>query len=207
VIDGQEALKAERRALYETLVELDPADWDAASAIPGWRVRDVVAHVVFGVRAKLWNIVPGLVVARGDFDRFMARYAVRQGSRPIADLLADAALVADTAKKPPVVTHVDQGIDAFVHHHDIAGPLGRVVPTDPARLRWLSDGMVGANKLLGSADRVKGLRLIATDIEWHYGTGPEVRGPAPALILAACGRRAADDQLDGAGLAVLQGRG
>ena len=67
--------------------------------------------------------------------------------------------------------------------------------------------MVGANKLLGSADRVKGLRLIATDIEWHYGTGPEVRGPAPALILAACGRRAADDQLDGAGLAVLQGRG
>lgn len=207
MIDEHEALKAERRTLYETLTELEAADWDATSAIPGWRVRDVVAHVNLGVTAKLWNVLPGFIAARGSYDRFMARYAVRRGSRPIAELLAESQMVAGSAAKPPVVTHVDQGIDAFVHHHDIAGPLERTVPTDPARLRWLTDGMVGANKALGSAERVKGLRLIATDIDWHYGTGPEVRGPAPALILAACGRRSADDQVAGDGLAVLQERG
>ena len=207
MIDEHDALRAERRALFETLVGLDDDDWDAPSTCAGWRVRDVVAHVYMGATIRFRNVLPGLLVAGGDFDRFMARYAVRRGRRPVDVLLAESAMVAETAKTPPVSKRVDLAIDTFVHHHDIAGPLGRDVPGDPARLRWLADGMVGANRQLGSARRTKGLRLIATDIDWHYGTGPEVRGPAAALLVAACGRRVADDRLEGAGLGLLQERG
>ena len=106
----------------------------------------------------------------------------------------------------PTTKPSDGGIDAFVHHHDIALAVGRDVPTDDARLRWLADGIPQATRFIGCAERVRDVRMIATDIDWHYGTGPEVRGPVSALMVAASGRSALDDQLDGDGLAIVQGR-
>ena len=205
MIDEHEALKAERRNLYETLRGLAPTDWDAPTVCPGWRVRDVVAHVNVGATIRLWKVLPGLVLAGGDFDRFMARHAARRGRRPVEVLLRESAVVAETARVPSVSERVDVAIDVFVHHHDIAGPCGLEVPSDPARLRWLADGMVGGNRWLGSARRLKGLRLIATDIDWHYGTGPEVHATVPDLLLASCGRDVGPDRLRGEGADRLRG--
>ena len=206
MIDEQQALRHERAALYETVRDLSPTEWDTASLCDGWRVRDVVAHVNLGVTITVPSVMFGLLAARGDFARFMKSHAVKKGSRPLRELLAETEMVAASSRIPPTTKRVDLAIDALVHHHDVAIPLGRTVPTDDARLRWLADGMVGANKAIGSAERSRGLRLIATDIDWHYGTGPEVRGPATALIYAASGRGALDDHLDGDGLATLQER-
>ena len=206
MIDEYEALRAERASLYDTVRELSPEEWDRPSRCEGWRIRDVVAHVNLGVTVKPVPFVLGMLRARGDFDRFMGPYAVKQGSRPLPTLLAETAQVAGTGDIPLTTKRVDLAIDAFVHHHDIALALDRPVPTDPARLRWLADGMVGANKAIGSAERTRGLRLIATDIDWHYGTGPEVRGPVAALLYAAAGRSDLDGELEGDGLATLQAR-
>jgi len=64
----------------------------------------------------------------------------------------------------------------------------------------------GSNLLIGSKKRIAGLRLRATDAEWSTGTGPEVSGPALALLLAMTGRAAALDDLSGDGLATLRER-
>lgn len=204
--DEHDALQAERAALFATLDDLAPDDWDTPSRCAGWRVRDVAAHVNLGVTIRIPVFIVGMIRARGDFDRFMRRYAVQRGSRPIAELLEESALVASSAAVPPASKRVDLALDAFVHHHDIALALDRTVPADAGRLRWLADGMVGANKQIGSARRTRDLRLIATDIDWHYGTGAEVRGPAAALLLAGCGRADLDAQLEGPGLATLKAR-
>jgi uncharacterized protein (TIGR03083 family) len=205
-IDEDAALVAERRALLETLEALEPADWDRPSLCPGWRVRDVAAHasslILISPPALIW----GLIRNRGDFNRFAAGDARRRGGRPIGDILADVRTFAATAKIAPTARRVDMALDAFVHHHDIALPLGRTVPSDPARLRWLADGMVATGRPILAGPRVEGLRLVSTDIDWHYGTGPEITGPAAALMLAGCGRRALDHQLSGPGLAELQSR-
>ena len=206
MIDEKQALQQERAALFDTVCDLSAAEWDTASLCDGWRVRDVIAHVNLGVTLKAPTVVGGLLVARGDFHRFMKRHAIKKGNRPVGVLLAESEMVAASSHNPPATKRVDLAIDVFVHHHDIAIPLGRSVPTDDARLRWMADGMVGANKMIGSAQRTRGLRLIATDIDWHYGTGPEVRGPVAALMVAASGRPALDDRLDGDGLAIMQGR-
>jgi hypothetical protein len=66
--------------------------------------------------------------------------------------------------------------------------------------------MVATGRPILAGRRVEGLRLVATDIDWHYGTGPEITGPAVALMLAGCGRRVLDDQLAGPGLVELQSR-
>jgi hypothetical protein len=47
------------------------------------------------------------------------------------------------------------------------------------------------------------VRLIATDVDWSHGKGPEVRGPGEALLMVMAGRPDALRDLDGPGLAIL----
>ena len=205
-VNEDAALIAERSALYETLTSLTPDEWNHASLCDGWRNRDIATHVHLALTIKVPRLLLGLAMSKGDFNRFMATYARQLGDRPTREILASWAEVATSAKIPPTTKKVEVAFDAFVHHHDIAVPLGREVPSDPERLRWMADGMVAARNPIGSGPRVQGLRLIATDIDWHYGTGPEVRGPAAALIMAGCGRTALHEQLEGDGLAELARR-
>lgn len=206
MIDEHAALKAERAAVLDTVRSLEPADWDVDSLCAGWTVRDVVSHLNLNVTLKPWTAIAGLARAGGDFAAFMDRASRAGRSRPIAEQIRLLERFAGTAAVAPTTMRSDGAIDAFVHHHDIALVLDREVPTDPARLRWMADGLPQASRFIGAARQVEGLRLIATDIDWHYGTGPEVRGPAAAILVAGCGRAALDDQLEGPGLATLQAR-
>jgi hypothetical protein len=43
-------------------------------------------------------------------------------------------------------------------------------------------------------------------MDWSYGHGPEVRGPAEALVMMMAGRSAALDDLSGEGKAALAAR-
>jgi len=205
-VDEDAALIAERAAMYETLTRLTPQQWDHPSLCPGWRNRDVASHVHLALTMSMPRLLIGLAMNKGDFNRFMATYARQFGDRPTSAILASWDEVKTSAAIPPTTKKVEVAVDSFVHHHDICVPLGKAVPSDPERLRWMADGMVAAKQQIGSGPRVKGLRLIATDIEWHYGTGPEIHGPAAALILAGCGRTALNDQLEGDGLVELARR-
>ncbi|WP_405135926.1 hypothetical protein [Nocardia sp. NBC_01388] len=53
---------------------------------------------------------------------------------------------------------------------------------------------------------LKGLRWEATDADWSRGTGPVVRGPGEALVVAMAGRAAALDDLEGDGVPELRRR-
>ncbi|MEO9151146.1 MAG: hypothetical protein ABI243_01995 [Lapillicoccus sp.] len=64
----------------------------------------------------------------------------------------------------------------------------------------------GSNALIGAKDRIAGLSLSATDIEWTHGDGPEVSGPIMPLVMAMTGRAPAVDALSGAGVDTLRQR-
>lgn len=205
-IDQDAALIAERTSFYETLQSLTDDEWSHASLCDGWRIRDVAAHAHLSVTIKLGTAILGILRNRGDYDRWMKGYAVSLGDRPPSEILASWAVASTSTKQPPAARPAQSALDVFVHHHDVLAPLGREVPSDPARLRWMADGVVAIGRPLNWGTRVKDLRLIATDIDWHYGTGPEVRGPAAAIITAAVGRDALLDQLEGDGVAELRRR-
>jgi len=59
---------------------------------------------------------------------------------------------------------------------------------------------------VGTKKRIDGLRLVATDVDWSHGTGPEVTGPAMSMVMAMTGRAAGLDELGGEGLATLRRR-
>lgn len=205
-VNDNDALIAERSALYDTLKALSPEEWDRPSLCEGWRVRDVASHVEILASLSIPQLLVGLARHRGDYDRFMQSKSRSLGDRPVPQILTAFGEVATSAAVPIATRPVDVALDTFVHHHDICLPLGRDVPTDPERLRWMADGMVAATRPSSSGARVKGLRLIATDIDWHYGTGPEVHGPVVALLLAGGGRAVLHDRLEGDGLTVLARR-
>lgn len=43
------------------------------------------------------------------------------------------------------------------------------------------------------------VRLVATDLDWTFGRGPEVHAPAETLLMAIAGRRGLADELAGPG--------
>ena len=45
--------------------------------------------------------------------------------------------------------------------------------------------------------------MVANDVEWSYGEGPEVHGPGEALLMAMAGRPDGLGQLSGPGKSVL----
>jgi hypothetical protein len=59
---------------------------------------------------------------------------------------------------------------------------------------------------VGAKQRVAGLRLVATDVDWSSGDGPRITGSGEAILLAASGRPVALDELDGEGLTTLRSR-
>ena len=64
----------------------------------------------------------------------------------------------------------------------------------------------GVGGLLGAKKRADGLHLLANDLDWSHGEGPEVCGRGEAILPALTGRPVVLDELTGDGLALLRDR-
>ncbi|MGE2714416.1 hypothetical protein ACQI4L_10195 [Mycolicibacterium litorale] len=96
-------------------------------------------------------------------------------------------------------------LDAMIHQQDIRRPLGiaRIIP--PERLRTALQRSLYV-PILCSAWRGRRLRLIATDVDWTHGSGPEVRAPGEALLMSLAGRPSVFGELSGPGAPTLLDR-
>jgi hypothetical protein len=95
--------------------------------------------------------------------------------------------------------------NGVIHQQDIRRPLGmpRDIPAD--RLLPALRIALTAPVILGFW-RVRGTRLVATDLDWSTGKGPEVRGKGEALLLVIAGRRGVVGELSGPGQQTLANR-
>jgi len=59
---------------------------------------------------------------------------------------------------------------------------------------------------IGASKRVRGLTLVATDLDWRVGSGPVIEGPAEPLLMAIAGRRGVAEELTGPGLETIVAR-
>jgi uncharacterized protein (TIGR03083 family) len=195
----------QRLRVAETLAMLDAPQWEVPSLCAGWRVRDVVAHCI-----ETHRMTPGKFVGRfaGSgfrFNTFNARGVARHRTQSPADLVVDYRESAPRTSAPPG-PKVTWLAEAVIHGEDIARPLGKRIEVSPAALATVAEFCRGSTPLLHGKQRSAGLRLRATDIDWTVGEGPEVSGPAAALILAITGRSSALDDLAGDGLSALRSR-
>ena len=198
-------LRQERVEIHDFLAALDSDDWNHASWCEGWAVIDVAAHLASVLGSSLAGL--GMRMARaGFFPPLANKQDVRRWTRRGAPAIVDA-LAED---RPLAVASVYARVgltEAVVHHQDMRRGLGRPRPIAEARLRVALD--VVANRPgtgTGGRRRRRRVTLRATDIDWCLGDGPEVAGPAEALLMTLAGRSAAMSDLSGDGKVLLARR-
>lgn len=192
-----------RAELVELLTGQPDRRWDEP-CLPGWRVRDVAAHVLLPpptAPAVAW----GLLRAGFDRTRYGHDLAVRRAAASVPELLT-AFRHATESRWMPRSRRPEQVLaELYVHTQDVRRALGAPRPVDAALVRAVLDTLA-TDRSLGDPARVDGLRLVATDVGWTRGDGPEVSGTGDALVLALAGRRAVLGDLAGDGVAVLAAR-
>lgn len=193
-------IAAERIELLEFLRTLSVDEWLVPSLCEGWRVRDVVAHL-------LWDNVsiPRYLWVGAKYrhpDRVNQHYVDRARDLPTSELLTG---LESTIGGGWISRTMTAGVlaDLVVHHQDIRRPLGRPRTIEPARLLH---ALRQPNRFAHPRRITKGLKLTATDLDWTTGAGPEVRGCGEAVAMAIVGRAAVLDELTGDGVAILAQR-
>lgn len=204
-MDMKRMAREEREDFATFLATLTPQQWEEPTLCASWRVRDVVAHVVSydeldgrGLAARF---------ARGRFllNRVNAVGLAEYQSRSSEELLALMRDHVEPRGLPAAFGGMVALVDGLIHHQDIRRALG--IPRDiPAErmLRALRCALIAPP--IRAFWRARGLRLVATDLGWSAGTGPEVQGPAEAILMAVAGRRGVVDELSGLGQRKLADR-
>jgi uncharacterized protein (TIGR03083 family) len=206
-VDVREAIAGERRRVADLVESLSPAQLAVPSLCGDWTVQQVAGHLLAAV-AGSWGALLGAVVTSGFRPhRANARIAVRTAARP-ASSLADALRAnATNPARPPVVGYPGQLTDLQVHGQDMRRPLGLPHGLSLDRLR-VSLVFLTGGRAIGFTERrrLAGLRFEASDLDWAWGAGPSVAGPAEALMMAMTGRPVVLGELDGPGVRVLADR-
>ncbi len=195
----------ERGALADDLTDLTPEQWGTTSLCPDWTVRHVVAHLTAAASTSPVAFMAQFAKAGFNFDRYANAGIERRLGADTAATLAGfrAARASTTAPPGPKATWIGEVV---VHSEDIRRPLGIRHDYDPEALRLAADFYQGSNTLIGAKNRILGLTLRATDLDWSTGTGAAAEGPMVSLVAAMTGRGSHVDDLTGDGVETLRSR-
>ncbi|EFV14815.2 maleylpyruvate isomerase family mycothiol-dependent enzyme [Segniliparus rugosus] len=197
--------EAERADFAAFLGTLTPEQWEAPTLCGKWRVRDVVAHVISYEGLGASELAKRFLAGGLSVDRINEAEVARARGQSTRELLARFG----ASLRPNGMMTLYGGRaalhDGMIHHQDIRRSLGlrREIPAD--RLRATLNFTLVSPTLRG-AWRVRGVRLVATDLDWSWGRGPEARGAGEALLMAMAGRSSALGELSGPGAAKLSAR-
>ena len=201
------AVADERREIAALIDGLDDAQLATQSLCAGWDVKTVAAHLVSVFADGFWGFQAAAVRHLG-VHRGIDALARRRAQLPAADIAAALRDGADHRLSPPVSGPVSGLTDVLVHGGDIRIPLGLTFDPAPDLVSLALDFLTGFRAMaFVPFGRLRGISLRADDVGRTWGNGAELRGPAPALMMAVCGRGALSDQLDGPGLSILRNRG
>jgi uncharacterized protein (TIGR03083 family) len=177
---------------------LTPEQWDSPTLCELWTVRQVAIHTVSYDELTTGGLVARVLKGRLNTDRINAI-----GVADYADSTPEQITAMIRANTDPHGLTGGFGgrialTDGMIHQQDIRRSIGVPRAIDPERLRTALHFARFAPTIRG-AWRARGVRLVATDLDWAYGKGPEVQGSGEALLMAMAGRRAALDDLAGPG--------
>lgn len=188
--DVQTAIAAERTDLVAVLRGLSADDWNRQTLCEGWRVRELVAHIVMPYRYSTPRILKEMLKSRGGFNRMADRRA-RADAAELTPVELTDTLEANIHHrwKPPGGGYEGALSHDVIHGLDVTEALG--LPRVPAeRVRHVLAN-AGPRALAYFGADLGGQRLVATDTELSLGDGPDVvELPAVDLLLRVTGRLA-----------------
>jgi uncharacterized protein (TIGR03083 family) len=204
-VDVWPAVHEERAALAEDLAGITDEQWATPSLCSEWTVHDVLAHMTATAKITPGAFVTKLVTNGFSFGKLQAKDIASEGAGAPSDVLRRFREVVSRSSSPPGPKVTWLG-EVIIHGEDIRRPLGITASHDPEHVAAVADFYKGSNLIIGAKKRVDGVTLTATDAEWSNGSGPEVRGPLLALLMAMVGRKPFLDDCEGDGVAALRSR-
>jgi uncharacterized protein (TIGR03083 family) len=195
--DLQPAVAAEFLALADLLDSATEAQWDTPSLCAGWRVREVIAHMTMAARYSEEEFMAELRRCDFDFSRLSNEIAARDAELPASDLVASLRSEVMQHWTPPgggrhgAVNHV------VIHGLDVTVPLGVPRRSPDATIRVVLDDLTAGGVHAHFGTSIEGRSLHVTDLDWSYGSGPVLHGPAEYFALVLCGRTIPDGRLEG----------
>jgi uncharacterized protein (TIGR03083 family) len=190
--------RSEREDFAAFLETLSPQQWEAPTLCERWNVRQVAAHAISFDELRGGALVRRFLKGWLRVDRINQVGVDDYADHTAADLIA---LIRAHAEPHGLTAGFGGRValtDNMIHQQDIRRPLGLPRTIDDRRLRVALDFALTSPTIRG-ARRTKRLRLVATDLDWSHGGGPEVRGPGEALLMVMAGRGHALKDLEGPG--------
>lgn len=203
---GWRVVDDRRVVIADILDGLEPEQWSTASLCDAWTVRDVGAHLSIAATSSVSEMLPWVVRARGSFDRMIRDWAIDRARRSTDEIVSDLRGIVGSRRLAPSTFWRDPLLDAIVHAHDIARPLGVTVAAPVEAARTAASWAWLRRFPFFPAWRLRGLRLVASDVDWERGDGLALRGPVESLLLVSTGRPAGLAELDGPGLELAASR-
>ena len=197
-MDFRRLAREERADLAAFLKSLSPEQWEAPTLCTRWRVRDVVAHLLSYDELGRGALMQRFAKGRFWLNRVNAVGVAEYSRRTPEELLAFLDAHLDPSGLPALFGGMVSLIDGTIHHQDIRRPLGMPRDIPPERLLAALQCALYAPAVRG-AWRARGVRLVATDLDWSFGRGPEVHGPGEALLMTMAARRGVVGELSGPG--------
>jgi uncharacterized protein (TIGR03083 family) len=198
-------IHAERRSMADYLATLAPEQWTAPTWCDKWNVQQVTGHLVASGTITFGHFVGGFIGTGFSFDKFVAKDLAQYATGTPAEVLGRFRNIITSTRKPPGPTYIALG-EIMVHGEDIRRALGAPGEHPAEHLVALAEMYRKSGAPLHGKRRSEGLKLVATDVDWSAGEGPEVKGPAMSLVLAIVGRKGALADLSGPGLDTLAAR-
>jgi uncharacterized protein (TIGR03083 family) len=188
-------------ALADLADMLSPQRWDSSSLCEGWRIREVVAHLTMPARYSEGAFMAELREDAFDFTLLSNRLATRDASLPTDELVRSLREKRLHEWTPPGGGTRGAHNHAVVHSLDISVPLHERRVASDAAMRVVLDDLSAGGVHAHFGTEIQGRSLRATDIDWSYGSGSELAGPAADLVLHLCGHTVPGSALEGQPLA------
>jgi uncharacterized protein (TIGR03083 family) len=201
----------ERKIAADLVDSLDADQLAAPSLCDRWTVRDVAAHLLMPLVTPMPRVLLAVAASGFNFDRANVRLTAEVARRSPAEIAAGLRERAGTRFKPPGRGFEAPLNDLLVHRQDIRRPLGLGTDLAPERVRVCLDYLAPlrlerAPSGPAEGSPLGGVRYQADDLDWNWGSGPEVRGTGEALLMVLNRRWSVLADVDGPGAALLRGR-
>jgi uncharacterized protein (TIGR03083 family) len=192
---------ASRCGLADALEALSPEQWESASWCSGWLVRDVLGHLVHLAEASQGSMMRDVMRHPIRPDRALDQIARQLGGEPVPTL-ARRLRQAQHGKFrvvgfPPAVALGE----VFVHGNDALRALGQEFEVYPDDAIPILNTYRRFGGMAFHARPQRNVRLVATDVQWSCGNGPEVAGRAIDLLMLSANRQQVVESLSGPGVA------
>jgi uncharacterized protein (TIGR03083 family) len=180
---------------------LTPEQWDSPSWCSGWRIRDVLGHLVHNAEASRRSMARDVIHHPIHPDRGVALSARQAGDESVP-ALAQRLRQAQHGGVRVLGFPAAAGLgDVVVHGNDALRALGLEFAVDPNDAARVLDAYRRVGGLIFHWRPLRIVRLVATDVKWSCGNGPEVTGRAIDLVMLMANRRQIVGTLSGPGVA------